>query len=122
MIAFGTYKLEEDEKVATDLLRKALQIGFGKHIDAARLYGNETLVGKIIKTVIEENRVKRSELFIASKIYNDKHVSVVAEVKEILQLMQLKYLDLLYMHWPAIDLSGEKEFNHKPLEEIWAEM
>ena len=52
-----------------------------------------------------------------------KGESVQREVKEALQLMQLKHLDLLYLHWPYIDMGSELseiEFNHKPLEEIWA--
>lgn len=36
--------------------------------------------------------------------------------------MQLKYLDLVYLHWPFVDTNDQGEFNHKPLEEFWAEM
>lgn len=89
----------------TELLRKGLQFGYCKHIDTARLYNNEIALGKAIKTVIAEGRVKREELFIATKLYNLKGESVQAEVKEALQLMQLKYFDLLYLHWPYIDSS-----------------
>lgn len=60
--------------------------------------------------------MKREELFIASKIYNCKFESVQKEVKEILQLMQLKYLDLLYLHWPFVEMDESGEFNHKPIE------
>jgi diketogulonate reductase-like aldo/keto reductase len=35
--------------------------------------------------------------------------------------MQLKYLDILYLHWPFVNMEETGEFNHKPLEEIWAE-
>ena len=114
MQGFGTYKLQ-DMQLATELLRKGLQLGYCKHIDTARMYNNEIPLGKAIKTVIEEGRVKREELFIASKIFNLKGESVQKEVKEMLQLMQLKYVDLLYLHWPYIDISENGEFNHKPL-------
>lgn len=86
------------------------------------MYNNEIPLGKAIKTVIEEGRVKREDLFIASKIFNCKHESVQREVKEILQLMQLKYIDLLYIHWPFVDMDDSGEFNHKPIEEIWKEL
>lgn len=36
--------------------------------------------------------------------------------------MQLKYIDLLYLHWPLVDMSETGEFNHKSLEDIWSEM
>lgn len=100
---FGTYTLT-DEGQLTDLLRKGLQLGYCKHIDGARIYNNEIALGKAIKTVISEGRVKREELFITSKLFNLKGESVQREVKEILQLMQLKYLDLLYLHWPLVDI------------------
>jgi 2,5-diketo-D-gluconate reductase A len=103
LLGLGTYKLQ-DEQLLTELLRKGLQFGYCKHIDTARLYNNEVPLGKAIKTVISEGRVKREELFIASKVFNCKFESVEKEVKEILQLMQLKYIDLLYLHWPFVDL------------------
>lgn len=58
LLGLGTYKLT-DEKVLTELLRKGLQLGYCKHIDTARLYNNEIALGKAIKTVINEGRVKR---------------------------------------------------------------
>jgi diketogulonate reductase-like aldo/keto reductase len=33
--------------------------------------------------------------------------------------MQLKYIDLLYLHWPVVDIGSGGEFNHKSLEDIW---
>jgi diketogulonate reductase-like aldo/keto reductase len=47
---------------------------------------------------------------------------VQREIKEALQLMQLKYFDLLYLHWPYTDANELGEFNHKSLEEIWPEV
>jgi 2,5-diketo-D-gluconate reductase A len=58
LLGLGTYKLT-DEKVLTELLRKGLQLGYCKHIDTARLYNNEIALGKAIKTVINDGRVKR---------------------------------------------------------------
>lgn len=118
---FGTYKLR-DEKLITELLRKGLQLGTCRHIDGARLYNNEIPLGNAIKTVIAEGRVKREELFITTKLCNLKGESVQREIKETLQLMQLKYLDLMYLHWPFVDANDQGEFSHKPLEEFWAEM
>jgi diketogulonate reductase-like aldo/keto reductase len=121
LIGLGTYRLQE-EQLLTELLRKGLQIGYCRHLDTARLYNNEIPLGKAIKTVIAEGRVKREELFIASKIFNCKHENVQHEVKEILQLMQLKYIDLLYLHWPFIDMDEHGEFQHRAIEEVWADM
>lgn len=57
-VGFGTYKIQ-DETVLTNLLRKGLEMGYCKHIDTARYYNNEIPLGKAIKTVIAEDRVKR---------------------------------------------------------------
>lgn len=121
MQGFGTFNLK-DAQLLTDLLRKGLQLGTYRHIDTARKYNNEIALGTAIKTVIAEGRVKREELFITTKVWNLKGESVQREVKEALQLMQLKYFDMLYLHWPYVDSSDTGEFNHKPLEEFWAEM
>lgn len=36
--------------------------------------------------------------------------------------MQLKYFDMVYLHWPFVDINDTGEYNHKPLEEFWAEL
>ena len=36
--------------------------------------------------------------------------------------MQLKYLDLLYLHWPFLETEDTGEVTHRPIEEIWADM
>lgn len=51
MLGFGTYKLQ-DEEVLTNLLRRGLELGYCKHLDTARYYNNEIVLGKAIKTVI----------------------------------------------------------------------
>lgn len=121
LLGLGTYGLKDDQ-LLTELLRKGLQIGYCRHIDTARMYNNEIPLGKAIQNVISEGRVKREELFIASKLFNCKYESVQKEVKEMLQLMQLKYIDLMYVHWPLVDMDDSGEFNHKPIEELWGEL
>ena len=36
--------------------------------------------------------------------------------------MQLKYIDLLYLHWPFLETEDSGEFNHRAIEEMWADM
>ena len=36
--------------------------------------------------------------------------------------MQLKYIDLVYLHWPFVEIEESGEFNHKPIEEVWKEL
>lgn len=47
----------------------------------------------------------------------------VLEVKEVLRLMQLEYVDLYYLHWPVVDMEPKGEgFLHRGLGEVWARM
>lgn len=96
-------------------------MGYCKHIDTARYYNNEIPLGKAIKTVIAEDRVKREDLFIATKSFNHIDSDPVLELKESLRLMQLDYVDLYYLHWPLVDMDpkGEK-WMHRSLEQVWS--
>lgn len=75
----GTYKLQDEETLVT-LLKKALAIGI-RHIDTARLYNNEIPLGNAINRMIDEGRVKREELFIATKTFPHKNLNPVLELK-----------------------------------------
>ena len=53
---------------------------------------------QIFKT---EGKVKRSDVFITTKLWNQHHKDVRGDCLESLQQLQLEYLDLYLMHWPA---------------------
>jgi 2,5-diketo-D-gluconate reductase B len=80
----------------------ALEVGF-RHIDTAQIYGNEEAVGRAIKDAIANNLVAREDLYVTTKVWNDKlnKASFVDSVKESLEKLQLSYVDLLLIHWPS---------------------
>eukprot|EP00943_MAST-04B_sp_MAST-4B-sp1_P005588 g5588.t1 len=95
LLGFGTARLfGEKGKCA---IITALKNGV-RHLDCAKVYGNEVLVGKAIK----ESNVKREALFITSKIWNDdKHPNnVESAVRLTLSRLDVSYLDLYLIHWP----------------------
>jgi alcohol dehydrogenase (NADP+) len=85
----------------------ALQAGY-RHIDTARCYGTEKAVGKAIK----QSGVPRSEIFVTSKLWNNKHHpdDVGPALQETLDDLGLDYLDLFLMHWPVAFKRGDDMF------------
>lgn len=79
----------------------AIRHGY-RHIDCASVYGNEKEIGQILKSLLDEGVVKRDELWITSKVWNDRHGEgeVIASCKKSLEDLQLDYLDLYLVHWP----------------------
>ena len=92
-LGFGTFRLQEE--VAYQSVLTAIEEGF-RHIDTAQIYGNEEAVGRAIK----DSGVARGELFITTKVWNDKlnKTDFINSVKESLTKLQLDYVDLLLIH------------------------
>ncbi len=78
----------------------AASVGY-RHFDCAAVYGNEALIGEALQRVMAGG-VRREELWITSKLWNDKHAEadVIPAFKQSLADLQLEYLDLYLIHWP----------------------
>jgi diketogulonate reductase-like aldo/keto reductase len=78
----------------------AIEVGY-RHIDCASVYGNEHLIGQSLETMIARG-VPREDLWITSKVWNDKHApdDVIASCEQSLKDLRLDYLDLYLVHWP----------------------
>lgn len=96
MGTFGSDRFTAME-VAT-AVKGAAEIGF-RLFDCASVYGNEHLIGPVFKDIMDAG-IKREELFITSKVWNDKHNDVIDSCKQTLKDLQLEYLDLYLIHWP----------------------
>jgi diketogulonate reductase-like aldo/keto reductase len=78
----------------------AVSAGY-RHVDCASVYGNEQAIGRSLKQLLASG-VRRDELWITSKLWNDKHAAsdVILSCEQSLRDLQLDYLDLYLVHWP----------------------
>ena len=82
----------------------ALKIGY-RHIDTARIYGNESDVGAAIR----ESGIKREDVFVTTKLWNGDqgYETAINACNESLKRLGLRYLDLYLIHWPVQDARAE---------------
>ena len=99
-IGLGTWKLKP--KQATFSVIEAIKIGY-RFIDTAQAYGNEAGVGGGLSEVLNSGIVKRDEIFVATKVHPTKvkPKSAYNSTLESLKKLQLDFLDLIYVHYPA---------------------
>ena len=100
MIGLGTFGSDSvsAEQVA-DTVEGAISVGY-RHIDCASVYGNEKEIGQILNEVLQSGPIKREQLWITSKVWNDMHDKVIESCKQSLANLQMDYLDLYLVHWP----------------------
>ena len=72
-----------------------------RHFDCASVYGNEREIGYALQNIMRTG-IKREQLWITSKLWNDKHGEndVIASCRLSLADLRLDYLDLYLVHWP----------------------
>lgn len=95
---FGSDRFNADE--IAEAVLGAAEIGY-RHFDCASVYGNEREIGNSFQKIINSG-ITRKELWITSKLWNDKHAEedVIPACKQTLKDLQLEYLDLYLIHWP----------------------
>ena len=66
-IGLGTF-LSKEGDIDAVLKSAILEHGY-RHIDTAKIYGNEEAIGRVLKECMEQG-IKREELFIVTKLWN----------------------------------------------------
>ena len=100
-IGLGTFGSDRvSGRTVAAAVKEAIQLGY-RHIDCASVYGNEHLIGDALHEALSEG-VKREDLWITSKVWNDMHGEgdVLRSLTVTLKDLKLEYLDLYLIHWP----------------------
>jgi len=95
-LGYGVFKVPPAETERA--VAEALEVGY-RHIDTAAIYGNEEGVG----AAIARSGVPRDELFVTTKLWNDRHHGEEphAAIAESLEKLGLDRVDLYLVHWPT---------------------
>ncbi|MGG0174985.1 aldo/keto reductase [Gottfriedia acidiceleris] len=116
VIGLGVFQVE-DGQVVIDSVKAAIRNGY-RSIDTAAIYQNEEGVGQGIREALEENNLKREDLFITSKVWNADlgYQSTIDAFELSLKKLGLDYLDLYLIHWPV---EGKYVESWKALETLY---
>ena len=106
----------------TEAIKAALSLGY-RHIDTASAYANEQAAGK----AFAELKENRENYFISGKLWNTRrsYSKAIKAFQSTLRALQLDYLDLYLIHWPATSCEFEnwREINRDTwlaFEELYA--
>lgn len=107
-LGFGT--LIPDPVATKNATKAALEAGF-RLLDTSERYRTETEVGEAMQEVFEEGKVKRENVFVATKLWNNNHrpERVKPAFEASLKKLQLDYVDLYLIHTPFAFQPGDEQ-------------
>ncbi|MGH9589165.1 MAG: aldo/keto reductase [Terracidiphilus sp.] len=98
-IGLGTFGSDHVSAAeVAEAVKGAAAVGY-RHFDCASVYGNEHEIGAAFESIMRSG-IRRKELWITSKVWNDKHDDVSGSCRQTLADLRLDYLDLYLVHWP----------------------
>ena len=103
VVGLGTWPMRGDQ--CKEVVKQALELGY-THFDTAWIYQNQREIGEALREVGAD----RSQLFITSKVGRDylQYDVALKQADDILEYLQMDYVDLLLVHWPneAVPMEG----------------
>src|ERR1700692_4310160 len=107
-LGFGT--LIPDPMATRTATKAALEAGF-RQLDASERYRNEKEVGEAMQEVFKAGKIKRQDVFIATKLWNNNHrpERVAPAFAASLEKLQLDFIDLYLIHTPFAFRPGDEQ-------------
>ena len=95
-VGFGVWRVPRDR--TQQVVATALEAGY-RHVDTAKLYGNEAGVGAAVR----ESGLDRDAVFVTSKVWNDDHGydATLRAFDASMDRLGFEVLDLYLIHWPV---------------------
>ncbi|MFU0828560.1 MAG: Aldo-ket-red domain-containing protein [Lachnoclostridium sp.] len=99
MGTFGSDRFTPEQ--VSNAVAGAIEAGY-RFFDCAAIYGNEDMIGEVFQAAFDKGTVKREELFVTTKVWNDMHGKgdVLLSCAKSLRDLRLDYIDLFFVHWP----------------------
>ncbi len=112
-LGFGT-SLSDNTKTH-GAVKAAVEIGF-RHLDAAERYRNEAQVGAALQELFADGTVRRDELFVTTKLWNNNHrpERVKPALQASLHRLGLEAVDLYLVHTPFAFQPGDDQDPRHP--------
>jgi diketogulonate reductase-like aldo/keto reductase len=107
-LGFGT--LIPDPVATRNATRAALEAGF-RALDTAERYRTEKEVGEAMQDVFKAGKIKREDIFVATKLWNTNHrpERVKPAFEASLKKLQLDFVDLYLIHTPFAFQPGDEQ-------------
>ncbi len=108
-LGFGVFQIPEED--TAEAVRHALQTGY-RHVDTAKVYGNEKQVGEAVRECDDH-------VYVTTKLWNDDQGtdSARAAFEASFERLGLDHIDLYLIHWP-IAMAGRFVDTWKTLIEL----
>lgn len=102
-LGLGVWQAQSGEETY-QAVRSALELGY-RHIDTARIYGNEADVGRAVR----DSGLPRDQIFVTTKLWkaDQGYDKALKAFDASLERLGIGHIDLYLIHWPVTETRQE---------------